>query len=104
MPDEFVKEGDPVFPIAAAANRALRTGGGKVPPPKRYPRRVCMYVIRSKPGFALAYRTGVNKGPSFWFALFLSLLGVSALFGTAYSILWYGRLKPPCNLRQNVVR
>ena len=30
--------------------------------------------IRSKPGFALAYRTGVNKGPGFWFALFLSLL------------------------------
>ena len=25
-------------------------------------------------GFALAYRTGVNKGPGFWFAVFLSLL------------------------------
>ena len=30
--------------------------------------------IRSKPGFALAYRTGVSKGPGFWFAVFLSLL------------------------------
>ena len=25
-------------------------------------------------GVALAYRTGVNKGPGFWFAVFLSLL------------------------------
>ena len=29
---------------------------------------------RSNTGFALAYRTGVNKGPGFWFAVFLSLL------------------------------
>ena len=29
---------------------------------------------RSNPGFALACRAGVNKGPGFWFALFLSLL------------------------------
>ena len=28
-------------------------------------------------GFALAYRTGVNKGPGFWFAVFLSLLAPS---------------------------
>ena len=27
-----------------------------------------------KAGFALTYRTGVNKGPGFWFAVFLSLL------------------------------
>ena len=28
----------------------------------------------AKPGLALTYRTGVNKGPGFWFAVFLSLL------------------------------
>ena len=32
---------------------------------------------RSNPGFALACRTGVNKGPGFWFALLLSLLSCS---------------------------
>ena len=30
-PELFVEEGDPVFPIAAAADRALRTGDGEVP-------------------------------------------------------------------------
>ena len=30
-PELFVKERDPVFPIAAAADRALRTGDGEVP-------------------------------------------------------------------------
>ena len=34
-----VEEGDPVFPIAAAADRALRTGDGEVPE----------YVIRDVP-------------------------------------------------------
>ena len=33
-------------------------------------------MSRSKPGFALAYRTGVNKGAGFWFAVFLSLLSI----------------------------
>ena len=31
-----------------------------------------------KPGSALTYRTGVNKGPGLWFAVFLSL---SSSFG-----------------------
>ena len=30
-PELFVEEGDPVFPIAAAADRALQTGDGEVP-------------------------------------------------------------------------
>ena len=35
---------------------------------------IWLKMPRSKTGFALAYRTGVNKGPGFWFAVFLSLL------------------------------
>ena len=34
--------------------------------------QVSMPIIKT--GFALAYRTGVCKGPGFWFAVFLSLL------------------------------
>ena len=33
--------------------------------------QVSMPIIKT--GFALAYRTGVNKGPGFWFAVFVSL-------------------------------
>ena len=32
-------------------------------------------------GFALAYRTGVNKGPGFWFAALFSLLSYAAQNG-----------------------
>ena len=35
-------------------------------------------------GFALAYRTGVNKGPGFWFAVFLSLLSISITTGNMF--------------------
>ena len=34
----------------------------------------------SKTGFALAYRTGVDKGPGFWFAVFLSLLSFVSMY------------------------
>ena len=60
---------------------------------------------RSKPGFALPYRTGVNKGPGFWFAVFLSLLSIYVRKCVCYRPCrkWMGHHIPESQLTKGIV-